>query len=252
MVQLIIDIGNTRVKAALFEGEHLIMNWLEHHDGSSASLRELAQKLKSQISFEVHSSIISSTTDTGTKVFVEKFNDVDMHLLSHTSILPISLHYNTPNTLGKDRIAAAVGGRSHFEKKDLLIIDLGSCITIDFICSQGNYQGGYILPGLMMRMKSMSKFTGNLPEIEYESVVNADLEEVGKTTESSMTKGVLQGIVFELEGFISMFKTNHPELVVILTGGDATFFESKLKSEIFVDPLLVFKGLRKILSVNVS
>lgn len=165
-------------------------------------------------------------------------------LSNHTSI-PISLDYNTPETLGADRIAAAVGVAELFPDHDNLIIDLGTCMTIDLVDKSGVFRGGIIAPGLKMRMKSMSSFTAQLPDISDEwEVFNSKI--LGKTTKECLYSGSFWAMVHEINGVIQTLKEDFTSLNTILTGGDAHFFESKLKAHIFAGSKIVQKGLYRI------
>jgi type III pantothenate kinase len=168
--------------------------------------------------------------------------------LDHFTPLPISINYLTPQTLGMDRLAAIVGGFSQFEK-NVLVIDIGTCVTYDYLDHQSVYQGGAISPGLQMRMRAMSHYTSQLPDIS-QHWENIPLEELGKSTQGCLMVGAFEGLLKEIEGFIDDYKKDNGELHVILTGGDSKYFESKLKATIFADFNLVLTGLNTILNFN--
>ena len=157
--------------------------------------------------------------------------------------LPITIDYKTPETLGRDRIAAAVGARSLLPETNVLIIDMGTAITIDFIDNQGVYHGGIISPGATMRGRAMNQFTGCLPLVDLPA--NAEL--TGKSTEEALQFGILNGIRFEIDGYISRYMHLYEGLQVIVTGGDAELIDHKRVSIIF-EPDLVAIGLNGILS----
>jgi len=168
--------------------------------------------------------------------------------LDHQTPLPIKNLYRTKETLGYDRIAAAVEAHARFPGKDILIIDAGTAITIDFISSEKEFLGGNISPGLHMRFRSLHEFTGRLPQVEP-----ADQDELlGADTRSAIRAGVQNGIIFELDGYINEQKKRYPRLQVLMTGGDAVFFDKKLKNSIFVDQNLNLFGLHRILEYNVE
>jgi len=166
--------------------------------------------------------------------------------LSHSLKLPITIDYKTPNTLGKDRIAGAVGAQSLFLKENILIIDAGTCITYDVVEANGTYIGGSISPGMLMRFKSLNNFTHKLPLVPYREFN----ELTGKTTEESILSGVISGIAFEMHGFINGYLEKYSSLKIILTGGDAVYFEKTLKNDIFVNSNIVLIGLKEILNYN--
>jgi type III pantothenate kinase len=169
-------------------------------------------------------------------------------LLDHLTPLPIRNCYATKETLGYDRIASAVEANARFPDQDILIIDIGTAITIDFISSENEFLGGNISPGLRMRFRSLHEYTGRLPLVEP-----ADQDALlGDDTERAIRAGVQNGIIFELDGYINEQKKRYPRLKVLMTGGDAVFFDKKLKNSIFVDLNLNLFGLHRILEYNVE
>lgn len=166
---------------------------------------------------------------------------------SNTSV-PLKNTYETPQTLGLDRIAAAVGAWFLKPGHSLLIVDLGTAITYDFVRNDGCYMGGNIAPGLKTRLKSLHAFTERLPMIETAGSYTV----VGKSTEQAIRGGVMKGIEFEVEGYIKSLNQLHPDLFAFLTGGDSIFFADKLKNGIFADENLVLFGLNRILRFNDS
>jgi type III pantothenate kinase len=166
--------------------------------------------------------------------------------LDSTTKLPIQNNYSTPHTLGLDRIAAAVGANMLCPNSPLLVIDMGTAITYDFVNSSNEYEGGNIAPGVNMRLRAMNNYTNKLP------LLQAREEErlLGNDTSSAMMAGVMRGIEFEIEGYISELKKKNPNLSTFLTGGDVFFFEKTLKSSIFVVSNLLLMGLNEILRYN--
>jgi type III pantothenate kinase len=167
---------------------------------------------------------------------------------NHNTILPINNSYQTPGTLGKDRIAAVVGASSLFPGEDLLIIDAGTCITFDFINAQKEYFGGAISPGINLRFNCLHNFTGNLPLVHPV----AETKLIGDSTESSLLSGVINGIREEVDGIINRYKLSFPKLKVVFTGGDIKYFDKYLKNNIFAVENLVLLGLKDILHYNVK
>jgi type III pantothenate kinase len=166
--------------------------------------------------------------------------------ITSTDPLPIEIDYETPNTLGIDRIVAAIGAKETFPNKNVLIIDLGTCITYDIVDEFGVFRGGVISPGLKMRMKSMHENTHSLPDISWDWAMYQGLG-LGKSTKSCLARGTYQAIIHEIDGFIFDFETIFPKLTVMMTGGDHIHFESKLKEPIFADSNLILKGINRIL-----
>ncbi|HRF77340.1 MAG TPA: type III pantothenate kinase, partial [Chitinophagales bacterium] len=170
---------------------------------------------------------------------------------SQNTELPIVNDYATPATLGKDRLAAAVGSSAAFPGKNVLSIDAGTCIKYDFVRADNRYLGGGIAPGLVMRLKAMHNFTARLPLISLtpQMLVQQTLL-TGDSTTDSMLSGAINGALWEVEGAIAAYNAIYDDLHVIITGGDASFFELHVKSRIFARPNLVLEGLNTILKYN--
>lgn len=166
--------------------------------------------------------------------------------LTHETPLPIQIAYQTPQTLGKDRIAAVVGAFDMFPNENCLAIDAGTCITYEILTAAGIYLGGNIAPGLAMRLEAMHHFTAKLPWVE----AGATQSWIGYSTKSALQNGAQLGLVLEVEGFIEKCKREFGKLNIIITGGDADFLKQQLKSQIFINPDLVLQGLNKILNHN--
>lgn len=176
------------------------------------------------------------------------FQDVDLLVLDRSTPVPLVLDYDTPETLGMDRLAAAVGAYHLYPNETILVIDAGSCITYDIV-EAGAYKGGVIAPGLKMRMRAMNHFTSRLPDISIEWQ-DIPLRSPGKSTKECMVNGAYIGMVHEIDGYVEQYMKEYPGLAVILTGGDAIHFESKLKAPIFANLNLVLIGLNRILNHN--
>ena len=237
-MKLIIDIGNTAVKTALFEDKQLV---------SSAVLDTYALQniLVFVGSHTISSAIISSVTalNPDTEKIIQHFNAL---FLNENTPLPITIDYKTPNTLGRDRIAAVVGASALFPKQDVLVFDAGTCLTIDFVNKEKVYKGGRISPGIMMRYKALNQFTNKLPLCEFTESSML----LGDDTNSSIISGVQQGILAEVRDIINVYKKENKKTVIAVTGGDCFFFEKELKSSIFANPFLVMEGLNEILDYN--
>jgi type III pantothenate kinase len=161
---------------------------------------------------------------------------------------PITNNYRTPKTLGLDRLAAAIGARTLFPDKDLLVIDAGTAITFDLVEGKGTFAGGNISPGLRSRFRALHEFTANLPLADEQGKIPL----VGQTTEEAIKAGVIHGMVLEMDGMIDLMKKKRPEIQPVLTGGDARFFETRLKNRIFVKFEITLIGLNRILEYNVE
>lgn len=236
MQKAVVDIGNTKTKIFLFNNSELLEQW-------SFDL-EVKVDLSAYIAEEIPL-IISAVGNLDNRLNFKKHEQCI--LLSHQTPLPILLNYDTPETLGLDRIANAVAVANNSSHQ--LIIDIGSCVTFDLLDRQNVYQGGLIYPGIDMRFKAMHKFTDKLPSIDWrENWTSNDV--LGKSTQSSMLMGVKQSMIMELDGLIHRYNEQYHNLDVHLTGGDSVFFEKELKSSIFAQPYLGAVGLRKILEYN--
>jgi type III pantothenate kinase len=237
-MNLVIDSGNTRFKAATFYGAQLVKSYFFYNS------IELKTFLNHQ-AFDC--ALVSSVSMDGNEI-ISWVKASRFFLLTHFLPVPIQIQYKTPETLGVDRIAAACGVLDVFPERDSLVIDAGTCVTFDFIDKERNYWGGSISPGIAMRFEALNTFTKRLPLVS--KVDEAAL--IGNTTENSIRSGVLNGIVAEMEGIIEKYSRSYPEVGVVLCGGDALFFENKLKPTIFAAPDLVLSGLNRILLYNAA
>lgn len=232
--QLVFDVGNTRIKGGKFHGSKLVD--IFYVDGVE-SLLKLMESSNSR-------TIVSSVTMTST-AFAGLPKEKRPLFLGRETKLPIQINYETPETLGMDRLAAAVGGFTEFPGENILIIDLGTCNTYDLVDDQGTFQGGVIAPGYNMRMRSMHEMTGRLPDITTDELTDAIIP--GKSTRGCMHLGAKEGMIMEINGFIDYFQKEFDLLRVIVTGGNASDFESFIKPPIFVRPEIVLVGLHRIL-----
>jgi type III pantothenate kinase len=240
-MNLVIDIGNTRTKFSVFNrGEVLITVPVEEFLPEHINvLQNEHPDLKNIILSTVkdYSPLLKSELQNKFKYFIE---------LDTNTPLPIENCYKTPETLGKDRIAAAVGGFDLYPNTNLLIIDAGTAITYDIVNDKNQFLGGNISPGIEMRFKALHQFTGKLPLINQQKFDKL----YGTTTEDAIRAGVQHGVVFEVDKAIDTFKEFYKNLKVIITGGDADFFDNKLKNSFFVNFNLTALGLNRILEYN--
>ncbi len=240
ILNLIIDIGNTAAKIAVFDNSEM----LEVFTISNQSLdcmKTITDK------YAIDKGIVASVIDLNESVLADLSTlSFPLLWLDQNTLLPIENLYESPETLGYDRIAAVVGAYEQFPQKDLLVIDAGTCITYEFIDSKGRYYGGNISPGMQMRFKALHQFTGRLPLVER---IGRELP-IGRDTDTAIRAGVLKGMEYEISGYIESMKHKYPELLVFLTGGDDFSFDSSIKSIIFADRFLVLKGLNRILNYN--
>ena len=237
-MNLVVDHGNTRIKAASFSGTKL------HEKFMFASSKELKDFLEKD-GFE--HCIVSSVNQPADEVL--RWINASGKKLSLTVHLPlpVTILYATPDTLGVDRLAAVCGALEIFPHQNCLVIDAGTCINYEFLDSEKKYHGGAISPGIQMRFDAMHKFTARLPLLSEIKETNL----VGDSTESCMKSGAVNGALAEVSGIVDQYIQKFPGLGVILCGGDAHFFENNLKRAIFASPDLVLNGLNRILRHNV-
>jgi len=242
-LDLIIDIGNTKTKIAVFNINKLIYR----KEVISNSEKELASILSKYSG--ICSAIISSVKNDD-KFFDKYLSLKKVHYirLSHTTPLPFKNLYQSRQTLGQDRIAIAAAACSLFPVENVMAIDTGTSITYDFVNNRNEYLGGGISPGLQMRFWALHTFTDKLPLINFETDKLPLL--VGRNTEEAILSGVLNGMVAEIDGLIDAYRITFGELKVILGGGDYKYFDKRLKNSIFARPNLVLEGLKKILDFN--
>jgi type III pantothenate kinase len=238
-MNLVVDYGNSRIKAALFDQDKL----------SELLSFTTVEELKNFLSRSVFRHALVSSV-AGDAALVTSWINVQEKkmVLAHDLPLPITIKYKTPHTLGMDRVAAACGAIEVMPHRDCLVIDIGSCINYEFIDSEKVYHGGSISPGVSMRFEAMHTFTARLPLVKATSSVNL----IGDSTEACMQSGVMLGVLSEMEGIIQRYLEKYPNMGVILCGGDGFFFENNLKPPIFVAPNLVLSGLNRILRHNVN
>lgn len=241
-MNLCLDIGNTRAKIGLFDGPKLLESW----SISRAAIMDFPRTLTNH---SIKNVILSTVAqDVGKQIGDFWGGRINFIELNEKTPLPIQNAYRTPETLGKDRIAAVVGATLVGPVGNKLIIDAGTCITFEILQDNQIYLGGNISPGIQMRLKSMHHFTARLPALE----MGATTSTIGYHTPSAMLNGAQWGAIWEIEGTIDHFAKKFDPLTVILTGGDANFLAEKMKKKIFVHQHLVLCGLNKILDYNVE
>ena len=239
-MDLAIDIGNTHIKYGLFRGDHLLTS------GIFSTISH--QRLLAFAAFHRVKNLIVSSVRQENPINIlraRKYFHTVIELSASTP-LPIKITYQSKDTLGKDRIAAAVGASVLFPDREKLIIDAGSAITIDLVSRRNEFLGGNISPGLQMRFRALHDFTNKLPLVTQQNPVPF----MGTRTQEAIASGVQNGIVFEINHYIEKFKARHPKIAIIITGGDMKFFDNKLKYPIFAESNLVLIGLSKILKFN--
>ncbi|MDT0689386.1 type III pantothenate kinase [Salegentibacter sp. F188] len=240
-MNLIVDIGNTSVKMAVFQGNSLQEKWVFPLSDFFKIFQEILNQYP-EIGASILSSVVNSVSEE--KKLLQKHTK----LVELTPILsfPFKNKYATPSSLGKDRIALVAAATAQFPTKNTLVIDAGTCVTYDFKNAKEEYLGGAISPGLEMRFKALHKFTAKLPLLKPEG----KFELTGNSTETSIVSGVINGLLLEIDGTIAAYATEYEDLTIILTGGDTQFLSMRLKNGIFANSNFLLEGLNYILEFN--
>jgi len=238
-MNLIFDIGNSSTKMAVFNGHEKVTVFRS----KEFSCEKLEKKLSR---YKIDKAIISSVRNTPDYIYdLLTVNIPEVHILSHKSRLPFKIEYDTPETLGSDRIAAVAGANNLFPGADILVIDAGTAITYDFMSSD-IYKGGNISPGLNMRFKALHKFTGKLPLVS--PTVNYSFP--GRNTTDAIAAGVITGVIYEINEYIRTFEKKQTEFKIVLTGGDSGYIKDKINHSYIYVPDIVIDGLNYILEYN--
>jgi type III pantothenate kinase len=240
-MNLIFDIGNSSTKMAIFDGLEKVTVFRS----KEFSCEKLEKKLSQ---YKIDKAIISSVRHTPDYIYDLLAMNIPMvHILTHRSRLPFKIEYDTPETLGADRIAAVAGAYDLFRGQDILVIDAGTAITFDFL-SADVYKGGNISPGLNMRFKALHKFTGQLPLVK--PTVNYSFP--GRNTTDAIAAGVITGVTYEINEYIRTFEKKQTEFKIILTGGDSGYIKDKINYPVIHMPDIVIDGLNYILEYNAT
>ena len=238
-MNLIVDIGNTSIKLAVFDDNKKLFQ---------TRINELScEDIGKEVSgFKIEKAIISSVRNISPLLSELLFPDIPLvHVLSYKSLLPFKIEYDTPETLGTDRIAAVAGAFNLFPESEFLIIDAGTAITYDFF-SPMSFRGGNISPGLKMRFKALNQFTDRLPLVSPSEIFTFP----GQNTNDAILAGVITGVTYEINEYIRTFENKRTDFKVILTGGDSEFFKGKINHRITYMPDIVIDGLNYILEYN--
>ena len=241
-LKLIIDIGNSRTKFAIFQ-KNKLLDLQIFESPEFLFLKKIMQTYPA-----IDASVLSAVRD-----YPGEFDDVLKEQgfflkLDETTQLPFKNLYKTPKSLGKDRLAIVAGAKASYPKHNVLAIVAGTTITYDVVNERGEYMGGGISPGIVMRFKALHNFTEKLPFIKPEGEKQPDL--IGNTTENAILSGVMNGATEEIDGIINRYKEFFKNLKVIVGGGDHKYFDKRLKNNIFAAPNIVLEGLKEILDFN--
>ena len=240
---LTVDVGNTRIKAAVFEDSILLEQFAFPILEFKNTIKNILKKYNNCTDL-----IVASVGNLNNGDFLAFETNVKVHFVSNEFPFPFHNLYQTPKTLGIDRMVLASGAVLKYPNQNRLIIDAGTCITYDFIDENDNYLGGAISPGMQLRYKSLNNFTANLPLLDIDDFNNQiDLEInpnlIGNSTQNSIHSGVINGLVFEIDGFIDQYQQQYSNFIIILTGGDAEFLAKRLKNTIFANSNFLLESL---------
>ncbi|WNJ16158.1 type III pantothenate kinase [Pontibacter sp. G13] len=242
---LAIDIGNTRSKAALFHQGAMVSDGSMETETLEQGIGEYLKHIDSAVELQIGWVSVAQTIDPNSWNCLTRFSKVELHEIDHRYPLPIGNAYATPETLGMDRIVAAIGAKQQVIDDPVLVIDAGTAITYDAVDAERVYQGGGIAPGVSMRFRALNAFTARLPLVQAQ----LDVPLVGDSTESSIRTGVINGTRMEISGTIEAYQGVYGQnLKVFLTGGDSALFENHVKNINFADSKLILKGIFHILT----
>ena len=233
---LVIDVGNTRIKGAVFEGAILLEIFVFTKIELQKNIEIILKKFE-----KVSDLVVSSVGDVEKLSFLAFENVLNVHFISNTDPFPFQNKYATPQTLGIDRMVLAAGATLQFPNQNRLVIDAGTCVTYDFIDQDNNYLGGAIAPGLRLRYESLHNYTAKLPLLALENPENL----IGNSTSDSIHSGVVNGLVYEIDGFINEYRARYLNFIIILTGGDTDFLAKRLKNTIFANSNFLLESLNQ-------
>ncbi|TPN87203.1 type III pantothenate kinase [Aquimarina algicola] len=240
-MNLVIDVGNTLTKIGVFNHSGLV----HKTNVQQVDFKKVVREIKDDYPL-LSNAVISSVSNLEKENidFVKKrFSTL---VVDHLITFPFKNLYETPQTLGIDRLALVAAAVDQYPNKNVLVIDAGTCITYDFKNTKEEYLGGAIAPGIRLRYHSLNNYTAKLPLLEIKSP--EDL--IGKSTNEAIHSGVIFGVLHEIDGLIEEYCNIYPDLTVILTGGDAHFLSKRLKNSIFATSNFLLEGLNHILSIN--
>ncbi len=240
---LTIDVGNSRIKAAVFEGNSIIANDVFFNNELVKSIQKILNDHP-----KITQIVVASVGNSQKQTFLDFEKKAKVTFITHENLFPFSNKYETPATLGVDRMVLAAGAVLSFPKQNRLVIDAGTCITYDFVDQQNNYLGGAIAPGLRLRYEALHNYTAKLPLLPLASSDNF----IGASTDKAIHSGVVNGCVYEIDGFIDAYKSQYSNFIIILTGGDADFLAKRLKNTIFANSNFLLESLNHLYQYTIK
>ena len=241
VMHLTIDVGNTRIKAAVFEQNTLVELFIFAKEAILDKTLFILNRFP-----KIKNLVVASVGDVETGFFLSLSKNLEIHYITPESKFPFTNLYSTPTTLGIDRMVLATGAVLQFPNQNRLIIDAGTCITYDFVDADNNYLGGAISPGVRLRYESLHQQTVKLPLLQKKQPENY----IGNSTQESIHSGVINGIALEIDGFIELYKVQYAKFIIILTGGDSEFLAMRLKNTIFANSNFLLESLNQTFQYN--
>ncbi len=239
MITLCLDFGNTRLKAAIFKDDEFSEEITLENDSISTIGKLIAQ-------YHPQKSILSSVIEHDTEIEPLLAASTQFHKISFRTRVNFTTPVGKPETIGADRLALAAAAAHFYPGKNNLVIGLGTAVTYNFINQNQEFLGGGISPGMDMRFKALQTFTAKLPLIQ----ADWNFPLIGYDTKTNIQSGVIDGLTFEIDGFISAYAAKYGNFNVVLTGGNSLYFARRLKNRIFADPNFLFKGLYALSETN--
>jgi type III pantothenate kinase len=240
---LTIDVGNTRIKSAVFENDTLVEVMVFSNENCKEAIENILIKFD-----KITNLVVASVGKLGKEGFELFSNRVKIHFITREKAFPFKNNYATPHTLGIDRMVLSAGAVLKFPKQNRLVIDAGTCITYDFLDENDVYHGGAISPGIRLRYESMHNYTAKLPLLTIQEPENT----IGNSTQQSIHSGVINGLTYEIEGYIKTLKSQNENFIIILTGGDSIFLAKRLKNTIFANSNFLLESLNNLYQYQIK
>lgn len=240
---LTIDVGNTRIKGAVIENDTVLEVFIFKISGLQNGIENCLKKFDS-----ITHLVVASVGNLDKNDFLSFQNRLKIVFISHQDRFPFVNTYETPLTLGIDRMVLSAGSVLAFPAQNRLVIDAGTCITYDFVDENDHYLGGAISPGLRLRYEALHQYTAKLPLLSLEDPGNF----IGKSTNNSIHSGVVNGVIGEIDGFINRYSSDYPKFTIILTGGDAEFLAKRLKNTIFANSNFLLESLNRLFQYSIE
>lgn len=240
---LTIDVGNTNIKVAVFKQVNLIEKFIFQKNDLKNNFQNILKKYP-----KCTNAVLSSVGKLDENDILWLKNHFNLLEISHNSNFPFKNLYGSPKTLGVDRMVLSAGAVLLYPNQSVLVIDAGTCVTYDFITKEKEYLGGAISPGFRLRYESLHNYTAKLPLL----IKKEPQSFIGNSTDESIHSGVVNGLCYEIEGYISEYSVKNEQFTIILTGGDANFLANRLKSTIFADENFLLKSLQQLYTYNLQ